>query len=869
MAAGLTALTQENRPPSSTPPPTGRRIFWKGLFALLLVAEIGLFVAHQIPARYTIEPKRPEATEMLRNFYELEPDPAGGHRWSYPQAEIFLAAIDASPTVRLYIDDQLPSGTPQRKLSYGLVGQPSQNVPLQRGLATYELTGQAGSGFGPPIYVTRNQESFIEQLWLSGPVLRLETSPYQPKGDRRQLGIVVQAVEVKAGLTTGRVGLPTLTNLLLTAVITLASFILLSSFRLSGRRKAFGTLLAVAPWLALVGFARVALADNIELVVMLILLAILALTAARFAGPLALTDTRNRLTRTRKPYHPSEPPQPTEQTSTIVNRGLAPSGGKSQIAASLPLGVNLIYFLSVGVALFAFAIHLFAFRLPERDSDYDTRSFGLYYLLKLPWPLIAVFGLAVILATFPASNRWLATRLERVANWQPLAGWGWKTRLTVGLVLFGSVVAFCLIFRTQLDYGDYDQIVYKLERLKQLDALPGPENFLIWREGEILDYALHFLLWRALENTGWWQPAYTYSVTSALAGGIYALIAWGLGRSLTRQRVGRILITGLLLTVGGTLVFMGYVESYTLVTLTAMLYVLAAVWAFAPPSGPPISIIWPAALLGIAILLHPLALFLGPSYIVGLLWRADLAAPRFNWRKLAIEASQSLIIGGLLLGSLVLFMGFYNYTWTQWDIGRHYVGGADQSLFKPLFQARPGTYEFYPILSGYYFGFQFNLQMILAPLSLPLLAGLVASAARQLNKVWQAAGLIIFGVGLFVIGATIIAGQPLIWLMAIGLALQLAGLWLARRHLTNPAGLVLGTAALYTWLFSLTWNPDLGTQDWDLLSLNGFFTTLLMGYWLVERLAQTSGWLARITVALLTCSVCLWFAWIGYNAFFH
>jgi hypothetical protein len=58
-------------------------------------------------------------------------------------------------------------------------------------------------------------------------------------------------------------------------------------------------------------------------------------------------------------------------------------------------------------------------------------------------------------------------------------------------------------------------------------------------------------------------------------------------------------------------------------------------------------------------------------------------------------------------------------------------------------------------------------------------------------------------------------------------------------------------------------------MDWDLLSLNSFFTTLLMGYWLVVRLEKHPAWLARATVALLTCSVCLWFGWISYNAFFH
>jgi hypothetical protein len=240
-----------------------------------------------------------------------------------------------------------------------------------------------------------------------------------------------------------------------------------------------------------------------------------------------------------------------------------------------------------------------------------------------------------------------------------------------------------------------------------------------------------------------------------------------------------------------------------------------------------------------------------------------------SWRKLAIELCQSAILGGLILGSLIFFMGFYNYTWAQWDVGRQYVGGADQSLFKPLLAARPNTYEFYPVLSSEYLGFQFNLQMLISPLSLLMLGWLLASSILRLRQLWQAVSLIVSGVVVFILGLTLVAGQPLIWLVGIGLVLQIIGLWFARFHFSNPAGLVLGTAALYTWLFSLCWNPDLGIMDWDLLSLNSFFTTLLLGYWLVTLLDKYPVWLARVAVALLACSFCLWFGWISYNAFFH
>jgi hypothetical protein len=855
--------------------------FW-WLLVLLLVAELGLFLAHQIPAHLIIGLNRPEDAHYLVDFYDVEADPAGGHRWSHPQAKILIPAIDAAPTIRLNIENQVAPGTPPRSLSYGLLGQDNFiSTTLKPGLAPYDLLGKAGPGFFSPAFATRDQQGYIDQMWLSGPVLQLETAPFAVKGDRRELGVVVQSVEIKAGITTGRIGLPTLATVLLTAVISLTAGALLNTFRLSFRKKFLLALAFTTLWLGLVAFGRVWLATNTELSVILVILLVLGLMAARFGGPLALADGRQfrrwlaerGITSWFKPVPPSIPAAiPSEPP---------------------PASISWTYRVAIGIVLFAFAMHLFSFVIPwpafqfdadnfsvrelveipwsyiSLSDDYNVRSFGLHFLLNLPWPLIAVMALAVFLTTFPPTNRRAALYLERLTRWYPLAGRQLAFQLIGWLFIIGVVILFCLVFRTRIEYGDHDQIIYKLERLKNLDALPGPGTFLIWREGEILDYASHFLLWRLFENTGWWKPEYTYTVTSALAGGLYVVLAWLLAVHFTQQRIGRFLISGLLLTLAGTLLFMGYVESYTLVTLSAMAYIVAAVWAFAPPNRKPISIVWPAFLLGLTILLHPQAIFLGPSFVVGLLWRAGLNRPDFNWRKLAIEACQSAIIGGLMLAGLVFFMGFYNYTWNQWDVGRGFVGGYDLSFFKPLFAVRSDTLEFYPILSLDYFRFQFNLQMLLAPGTLLLLVWLSFSALYRQPAFWRPAGLIIAGTLVFIIGLTLISGHYLVWLAAIGMAIQLAGLWLVRRRLDHPAGLVLGTAALYTWIFSLIWNPDLGTHDWDLLSLNGFFTTTLLGYWLVVRLEKYPGWLARVSVALLTSSICLWFAWVSYNAFFH
>ena len=104
-------------------------------------------------------------------------------------------------------------------------------------------------------------------------------------------------------------------------------------------------------------------------------------------------------------------------------------------------------------------------------------------------------------------------------------------------------------------------------------------------------------------------------------------------------------------------------------------------------------------------------------------------------------------------------------------------------------------------------------------------------------------------------------------LAILGLAVQLFGLWLLRRQALDPVGFLLGTLAAYTLLFSLAWNPDLGSNDWDLLSLNGVFSSLLAGYLVVKALGRYNRF-GRTVVGLLGCALALQAAWIFYNCYF-
>jgi hypothetical protein len=189
----------------------------------------------------------------------------------------------------------------------------------------------------------------------------------------------------------------------------------------------------------------------------------------------------------------------------------------------------------------------------------------------------------------------------------------------------------------------------------------------------------------------------------------------------------------------------------------------------------------PAALLALAMWMHPLAAFLLPTL------PAALALRRDTFRNTLRDAG-AMLGAGLLVSALVASVFLWEgYSWERWVVARGQLGGVDPGLFKPLLEAA-GPNEYYPILSAQHLGAVAQQQLLVAPLSLAVcVLAWIAFRGR-----WQA----------------------------------------ARREIA-----LVAVATLSALLFSVTWNPDLGARrDWDLLSLPPIPLGLLAGALLA------SGW---------------------------
>jgi hypothetical protein len=207
----------------------------------------------------------------------------------------------------------------------------------------------------------------------------------------------------------------------------------------------------------------------------------------------------------------------------------------------------------------------------------------------------------------------------------------------------------------------------------------------------------------------------------------------------------------------------------------------------------------PAALLALAIWMHPLAGFLLPALAAALVLRRDAA-------RNTLRDAGSMLAAGLLVSMLVASVFLLEgYSWERWAVARGQLGGVDPGLFKPLLEVT-GANEYYPILSLQHLGAVIQQQLLVAPLSLAV----CVLAWVAFRSKWQA----------------------------------------ARREIALVA--VAVTSAL---LFSVTWNPDLGARrDWDLLSLPAIPLGLLAGAllasgWPLDRDAETRPYAATLAYA--------------------
>ena len=687
------------------------------LLVVLAAAGLALLLAYQPEASYRVDITDPGLPTEIDGVYATERNADfGDYRWTRDRTAIRLRPVGAPMRVRLRIAGWRP----------GAIGNPEASITLAgRELARVQTSNTPQE---VDLYIPRSDGL------LSDLTLHVETTTFVYPGDPRDLGLVLMGVEASSGAEWPKPAVPNRAPLV---QVLLGAALLYAAGRLAGARtpwSAFLALAATALPIVLLAFDRGQYAQWLWLWPVVTTTA-LALAASR--------ESRGRffsavVAAVRSGTLPRAPVRPSERTSTLPS-WLAPA--LVGIAAALTL-----------------AHPLAALILPADDGFTTHTRWGLDFYARLPGWLQWAGAAAVLAFALPPVNRAVLHSLSQLR--------GYVAQVNAYVVLAAaSVLSIVLLWllRTRSSLGDSGELLQKIA------------DGSMWREREPLDYYLHFKLSHALAGSGA-TPLGVYQVTAVLAGGLavagIVIAAWMLAPDGRRW-----LPAGMALTSGNMLLFAGYVESYTVVMLLVVWFLVAALM-YVRGSAPAYV---PAALLALAMWMHPMAAFLLPALAVA------IALRRTTFRE-TLRDGGAMLAAGLLVSVLVASVFLLEgYSWERWAVARGQLGGVDPGLFKPLVDAT-GLREYYPILSWQHLGAVVQQQLLVAPLSLAA----CALAWLAFRGRWQA----------------------------------------ARREIA-----LVAVAAASALLFSVTWNPDLGaSQDWDLLSLPAIPLGLLAGALLA------SGW---------------------------
>ena len=405
-------------------------------------------------------------------------------------------------------------------------------------------------------------------------------------------------------------------------------------------------------------------------------------------------------------------------------------------------------------------------------------GFGLVPPLRLAWatnlwqylplPLALLLAAATLALCWPASRRALLARMpERIGERVVPDG-------PVGTVVLGVAAAIVLwLVRERRMYGDSNILLY--------NAAAG-SAFLFPDIGATFLFQLCQRVATALGTSG----QSVLQVVVAIAGGATIAIFARVARALAPDADRALLL--LLLVLGGGLarVLAGHVEVYAFVLLCAAIYFRAAL-ACLDDDAP----VWkPALAFGLGLWMHLSFSFLAPSLLLVVLLscKGELGAmPRTVLRAALVAAlpvTVFLVAMGLLGHTAELAQALE--TLKRWGGLEPSPVGHEAFLRSPFADSGAGTR--YAVLSAGHVKYLANAFFVLAPASLPVLAGVLVLAPRRL---------------------------------------------FASREVA-----FLGIASLFMLLYALVVRPVWGPYDWDLFSLTALCLATLAATLLVRTLPE-------------------------------
>ncbi|NJN81049.1 MAG: hypothetical protein HC802_01335 [Caldilineaceae bacterium] len=477
------------------------------------------------------------------------------------------------------------------------------------------------------------------------------------------------------------------------------------------------------------------------------------------------------------------------------------------------LGFHLIVLALLLLAAYVRTLPPTPTAIPEPSSA-EAGWWGLWPVTYLPqW----AFALGAVLIVALVATGWFRAFNSGPAQPDavlPAETEPWQRRLLV-LISALLLVAFFLFPIAHTRWGDAFLISRSL-------AWPEPELRLVFSWQAPLDVLLHSQLWALLRvplGLEWKDATPVYRLLSPLAGALYLATVLALSRC---ERLAPAWLTyGLLVTLGLSQLFFGYVENYSFAAAGVLVYLWLGLGLIAGRRP-----LWLAALvLAFTNATHPSTVVLTPSllFLAWIVWQRG----NHSFGRVVLEVIAPMLLVGM--GAVLLM-----------EVGGHGIrllltddrpGGSDARWFVPLLETRT-RWEQYTMFSWPHLRDFLNEQLLVAPVVLPSLLWCALLLVRR-DK-----------------GARDTANDT--------------ATDTASRQERSIVGFLFVATACY-WLFIWVWNPDYGGQrDWDLFSLAALPSTLLLVV-LLPKVLPSRRALNGAALPLIATQALFTLAWIFQN----
>jgi Flp pilus assembly protein TadD len=234
-------------------------------------------------------------------------------------------------------------------------------------------------------------------------------------------------------------------------------------------------------------------------------------------------------------------------------------------------------------------LHLVASFFPQ------LRLWGVSQLHYFPLEFRLVLCLVGFLILLPRVNETLAILIERTFTWVVEKSRKPNRYLVYSAISVLSLIAFWFFRAKTPLLGDGYLRAGEL-KFGQLLSITEP-----------LDFYLHLFVFRI----SGWDGYTTYAVLSCLAGGLYVFLVLLLCELWGKDKTGKLFIFFFMISLGSIQLFFGYVESYSLMFVAMMAYLVFSLRYLKGENG----FLWPGIFLLLSASFHLSALFVLPSLL--------------------------------------------------------------------------------------------------------------------------------------------------------------------------------------------------------------------------------------------------------------